>query len=92
MPGELVPYPWLLLGSVSTSSAANTVHLLVHFVALVLRGGREVGGVLGQGGGLRRIRFSSRDWIIGAGKWWRYYMQAVGRERVAAQLRPPYTT
>ena len=51
-----------LLGSTSPSSDEDAP-LLVLFVTLVLKeGGRGLHGVL-----LRRIRFSSRDCIIGAG-------------------------
>ena len=93
MPGGIVSPQSTILGSSYSSSAfsaAKAVHLLVLFVALVQRG---VGGMV-QGGGLRRIRFSSGDWIIGAGKTWSVlyagcWLQAAGREGVAAQFRPP---
>ena len=51
-------YPLSLIHGSSSSSAAEAVPLPVLFVALVLWGG----------GGLRVIKFSSGDWIIGAGE------------------------
>ena len=64
----------LLLGSAS-SYAPVVAPLLVIFAHIVLR---RRGGGDGTGGGLRRIRFSSRDWIIGIGEQGRYCIHTVG--------------